>query len=237
MAETVWIGDFPLLEQLQALADAILDLAQANLYLAIVLMIGIEEAGVPLPIPGDSILVFAGYEISQGRANLLIVLGCAVAATVGGASVLYWAARLGGHSMVLRYGKYIRLDHARLMRMERFMQRNAAWAIIIGRLVPGLRIVTTVGAGVFLVPYPKFVVYTTISTLIWAFLYIFLGSFIGERIDVIRAFVISNPLLVIVVLVATVVGLLLVRRNRRRNRPNRDDGEVTTSLAEGLPGS
>jgi membrane protein DedA with SNARE-associated domain len=206
------------IEFLQSVADRLLALADQNLYLAILLWVGLEEAGVPFPVPGDTILLFAGTAVQRGTASWPLVVVTAVVATWAGSSVLYWVARRGGHPLVARFGKYIHLTPERLARAETTMRTNAGWAIIVGRLVPGLRIVTTVAAGVFLVPYPIFLIWTTVATLIWVAIYLVLGNALSERLDVILAWVVSNPLLVILIVLAIVGGLLWNRRRRRARR-------------------
>jgi hypothetical protein len=70
--------------------------------------------------------------------------------------VLYWAGRRAGRPLLYRYGGILHLDQARLTRLERLVTERGALAVIVGRLVPGLRIVTPLACGVFRVPYRQF---------------------------------------------------------------------------------
>ncbi|MDP6507947.1 MAG: VTT domain-containing protein, partial [Chloroflexota bacterium] len=135
-------------------------LLQLHQYKAIAVLIGVEEAGLPLPLPGDLAIVFMGTQVSAGKASPIpIVLVTAGSATTG-ASALYWIARLLGTRIVERYGRWLHLTAERQERVERWFARHGAAVIIVGRLIPGLRIAVAVAAGVARVRFSRFVIYT-----------------------------------------------------------------------------
>src|SRR5947208_6197464 len=69
----------------------------------------IEEAGVPVPVPGDFLMLFLGVRAAQGLVPLWQVVLVLEAATIIGSTFLYFVARVAGRSLVYRYGRYIRL--------------------------------------------------------------------------------------------------------------------------------
>ncbi len=119
-------------------------------------LILIEEAGVPVPIPGDFLMLLLGVHARQGQVPLWQALLVMELATLLGATALYLVAARVGHGLVYRYGRYMHLTPERLDRAERWLQRRGAVAIVAGRLTPGLRMATVIACGVFGVPLWRF---------------------------------------------------------------------------------
>ena len=194
---------------------------QDHQYKAMALLIGVEEAGVPLPLPGDLAIAFMGYQVSLGRANPVIVVVSTIGSASAGASVLYWISRSLSRRILAKFGRFLHLNEARLDRVERWFTRYGAPVIIFGRLIPGLRIGVAVAAGILRVTYWKFLVYTAISAAIWAAIYMGIGWGLGrhyQRVEEVVEKIGGDPLLVLAIVVA--VGLLAalvfyIRRKRR----------------------
>ncbi|MFN8522482.1 MAG: DedA family protein [Chloroflexota bacterium] len=145
------------------------------------LLVLIEECGVPMPLPGDLIMMLVGLRARRGEMNLLLSLLSLEAATMIGASVLYWLAARGGRPILYKYGRFIHFDHARLDQAEDWVRRRGAYAIVVGRLIPGLRIPTVLAAGVFGVPYRKFLLALAAGAFGYIAFFVFLGYWLGPR--------------------------------------------------------
>ncbi|MGE5619988.1 MAG: DedA family protein [Sphingomonadaceae bacterium] len=146
---------------------------------AFFLILMLEEAGIPLPMPGDVVIMFAGYRASQG---LIGVLEAALAVTIGvqsGSTILYLISRRLGHSLLFKYGRLIHLDARKLEMAEKWIQRRGPVMVLAGRLTPGLRIPTSIMAGVFEIPFHQFLLYTTLSAVIWSVFWLALGYYFG----------------------------------------------------------
>src|SRR6266852_8885901 len=126
-------------------------LYQHGLLAAFVFLL-IEEAGVPVPVPGDLLMLVLGVQAHNHRVSLWQAIAVMELATILGSTFLYFAARIAGRGLVYRYGPYIRLTPERLDRAERWLTKHGSLAVFLGRLLPGLRIVTAVACGVFAVP-------------------------------------------------------------------------------------
>lgn len=164
------------MEILRDFADALLAFADDHLYLALFLLLFIEEAGVPLPVPGDTLILLAGAQASAGEGNPFVAAVLVVVATLLGSSLLYWVSRLGGMPVLQRISRFLRIREERLDATGEWLRRHRGPAIVFGRLTPGLRIVTTVAAGTFSVNYGAFLGYTALSATIWAAIYLTLGA-------------------------------------------------------------
>lgn len=140
-----------------------------------------EELGIPLPAPGDVAIAWGGYLTTTGAIPLVQAYVAVVAGAVLGSLVLFSLSRHYGHPFLLRFGRYIGLDEARLARAERAFRRWGPWAIIIGRHIPGMRIVLSAFAGAFEVPYRVFVPSVLVSATVWAAIFLEVGRRLGPR--------------------------------------------------------
>jgi membrane protein DedA with SNARE-associated domain len=142
----------------------------------------VEEAGVPIPVPGDFLMLVLGVQASQGKVPLLTAIIAMQAGTMIGACVLYGIARWAGRDMVYRYGRYIRLSPERLDQAEQWIKKHGFMAVFLGRLLPGLRIVTAVACGVFAVPFWVFLPAMSLGALDYILFYTLLGMFVGPSV-------------------------------------------------------
>lgn len=220
---------------LAALSRAILALVTAHQYPGLFFFLLIEEAGVPLPLPGDTLIVYAGVRSRGGETiAALAILLVTVAATLGSSS-LYWLARRGGRPALARYGRFLHLHAERVDRMEARFRRWGIWAIILGRLIPGLRTPTSVMAGLFRVPYRVFAPCTAFSALLWTLCYFYLGALLEpqwrEAVTLITGDL-DASVGIALVFMAVALGLtILWRRLRQRPHPATPAREAT----EGSP--
>lgn len=182
---------------------------------AIFLLLFLEETGFPLPLPGDVYMVLAGYRVALGKMNLLWVLFLLETATLLGASLLFWLAARGGRPLLYRYGRYIRLDRAKLDRAEHWMQHRATAAIFLGRIIPGLRNVSVLAAGVFGVPYLKWLPPFALGSFIYILFFVMLGLLVGpQALELIAAPRLSFRLIVTMVLFVALTAFLIVMYRR-----------------------
>ena len=108
--------------------------------LASFVYLALEEGGIPIPVPGDFLMLALGARAREGSIVLWQVIAAMEAGTVLGSSILYLLARRGGRGIVERYGPFIGIGAAQLDRAERQLQRHGALAVVLGRLLPGLRV-------------------------------------------------------------------------------------------------
>jgi membrane protein DedA with SNARE-associated domain len=178
--------------------------------LAALALVLIEEAGVPIPVPGDFMMLVLGVRARRGLVPLWQALVLLEVATVAGATILYALSRWAGRALVYRYGRFIRLTPERLARAERWLQRHGFAAVVLGRLLPGLRIVTTVACGVLSVPLRTFLPAMACGALLYVAAYTLLGYYFGPPVvDVLeRAQLplgVAGAMLVLALLVAWLV--------------------------------
>ena len=149
-------------------------------YLGLFGVLLLEEAGVPLPLPGDLFIAAMGFLASSGRASFLPSAGVVTAATVLGATSLYLVSRHAGRRLLAFAGRWLGYDTPRQARLEGWLHRRGALGVVVGRLIPGLRIVMTLVAGALRLPLPTFTLGTLVAGAVWATIYFWLGYLLGS---------------------------------------------------------
>ena len=135
--------------------------------------------------PSEIILGLAGWMlISEPQLPpVMIILGGLYAAigSVLGASISYWAARLGGRPLVDKLAGWLRIDKTHINRSEILFQRWGSGLVLIGRLMPGIRTLISIPAGLSKMPYFTFVGVTFLGAYMWCTLLIGAGYVLGNE--------------------------------------------------------
>jgi membrane protein DedA with SNARE-associated domain len=157
---------------------------KAHGYLFGILLLYIEESGIPLPAPGDVFVMFVGAHVPR---NLLAWVGAwlgLVATVVLGATNLFFISRKVGRQLVeSRVADFVHLTPKRMAKAEAWFARYGVLAIIFGRHVPGFRVPITVAAGILHVRWQVFAASVAISTAIWAGIFLVVGIKYGSRFE------------------------------------------------------
>lgn len=137
------------------------------------------------PIPTLAIFPTAGFLASQQGIDIfglipMIVLG-AIGATIGTSAIYLIALKLG-RAVLLRYLKYVKINEKKLDRVERWFEKYGDKAVFVGRMVPVMREMISVPAGLLKMKIPKFVLYTFAGSCVWSFATILAGYYFGEAI-------------------------------------------------------
>jgi membrane protein DedA with SNARE-associated domain len=105
------------------------------------LVIFFEELGIPLPVPGDVAIAYGGYLTTTGAIPYPMAYVAVVAGAVLGSACNLTISRRFGRPFVQRFGRYVGITEERMVRAEQIFKRWGPWAIILGRHIPGMRIV------------------------------------------------------------------------------------------------
>jgi len=167
------------------------------------------------PIPSEFILPFAGFLVGRGELGFLPALVASTAGSLSGALILYALGRWGGRSLILRYGRFLRVKEADLDRAEGWFDKYDQWVILFGRMVPGVRSVVSIPAGMLRTSFLQFVLLTTAGSAAWNALLLGAGWYLGENWQQIQGIVgsVSNFVLI---LVAVALACAAIWWGRRR---------------------
>lgn len=143
--------------------------------------------------PSEIILAFAGWMLieSHGISPMFILLagGYAGLGSAVGASITYWVARVGGRPVIDKFVKLFRIDVRYVARVEAQCLKWGAGIVLIGRVIPGVRTLVSIPAGLVRIPFPKFFLATFIGAYIWCTLLIGAGYLLGQEWQLISAFI------------------------------------------------
>lgn len=148
-------------------------------YPLIVLLMAIESSILPLP----SELVIPPAALLAHKQGTLSMAGIVMAGAVGswlGATVMYWASRLAGRPLVLRYGRFFLVPPRKVEAAELWANRFGAWGILLARLLPVVRHLIGIPAGVVRMSYGQFSLYTLIGSAVWCAVLCWVGVLAGK---------------------------------------------------------
>lgn len=143
----------------------------------------IESALIPLP--SEIIMPFSGYLVSTGRFNLhAVAFAGALGNLIGSLAAYYlgyWGHERVVRKLVKKYGKWVLLSEEELDRAEDLMHKYKDLIVLISRVVPGIRTVISLPAGIAKLPILRFVTLTFIGSLIWSYLLAYIGLLLGQN--------------------------------------------------------
>lgn len=151
----------------------------ANLNYGWIFFLMLLESTV-VPVPSEFVVTPAAYHAASGSLDVwLVILFATVGADIG-ASINYWVAYFIGRPLVYRFanskiGKMCLLNQEKVEHAEQYFDKNGVISTLIGRLVPGIRHLISIPAGLAKMHYGKFLLYTTIGAAAWHAILAFLG--------------------------------------------------------------
>lgn len=195
---------------------AVLIVIGQHQYLALFGIVGIEEAGVPLPAPSDLVIMFYGDRARGDPGRLaLVILVCAAASTAG-TLIPYLLTRRFGDTVAHKFAEWMDVEPARVDAWERRIAERGFIAIFIGRLIPGLRVAMSLIGGTAKVPLHEFSAGVFCAGLVYWSFWTLLGAFFGPAV---RRLVPQAYIEYIVIGIPVVfIGFFLYRLIRGRRR-------------------
>ncbi len=170
------------------------------------------------PIPSEVVLPLAGVAAGSGAHPYWVMLVWSVLGGLLGAYLLYGLGRAIGGDRVRRLCERLPLlDADDYDRAEAWFDRHGAAGVVVGRMVPGVRSLISIPAGVARMGIARFTLYTVAGSTLWNALFITAGFLLGERWELIAPWTDLASWVVVVVIVA-LVGWFVVTRLRRNAR-------------------
>jgi membrane protein DedA with SNARE-associated domain len=208
------------------LADWVTEVIDKLGYLGVALLVALENLFPP--IPSEVVLPFAGFVARDGSATFV---GMVIAATIGslaGAWLLYGVAAWIGPErlarIVVRHGRWLRLTNDDVARAERWFDRRAILAVLVGRCVPLIRSLVSIPAGFRRMHFATFTTYTVIGALVWNTALIGAGYLLRDNWHDVEPVLDVVQYVVVAVLVAVVLWFLWSRLMSKEARAARAPG-------------
>ncbi|OQP84162.1 alkaline phosphatase [Rhizobium rhizosphaerae] len=159
------------------------------------------------PIPSELIMPLAGYRATQGDMSIVTVIIAGSIGSLLGILPWYLAGRLLGEHRVkafaARHGRWLTLTPADVDAADRWFRAKGMMAVLFGRLVPTVRTLISVPAGIAGMPFLPFLLFSAVGTVAWTSLLALAGYALGQAYDTVAAYVdpVSTTVLVVMVLV------------------------------------
>ncbi|MGP4072902.1 DedA family protein [Piscibacillus sp. B03] len=187
-------------------------------YVGIMFLIAIEN--IFPPIPSEIILTFGGFMTTTTKLSMLGVVSSATAGSVAGAIILYLVglqmdiARL--EKIVDRWGHILRITKEDLHKADAWFDQYGPWTVFICRFIPLIRSLISIPAGMSNMNIGLFLFFTTLGTLIWNIVLVYLGASVGNSWEVIVGYmeIYSKIIYVILVLLFIILVYFFIKRRR-----------------------
>jgi len=199
--------------------DLILDWISNYGYLGIVFLMALESA--TLPVPSEIVMPFAGFLVfSEGEMSLAgVILAGSVGCSLGSIAA-YAFGYYAGRPLVLRYGRYILIREKHLVSAEKWFAKYGDKATFIARLLPVIRTVISLPAGIAKMNFKKFVLYSFVGSVPWTAMLALVGYWLGSEWRDVSGVFRGLDIVVVVGAIAIIIWYVMrVRRARSKPKP------------------
>ena len=191
------------------LAEAVLALG----YPGIIFLMAVESSLIPFP--SELVMPPAGFLVHEGSMSWVPVIASGIAGSLIGALFNYYLAKWLGRPFFERYGKYVFVKPEHLERTERFFAGHGEITTFVGRLIPVIRQLISLPAGLSNMPLGKFCLYTTLGAGIWITVLTVIGWLVGRNQEMLHEYMQSATLWVLVGAAALVFVYIKIKARRR----------------------
>jgi membrane protein DedA with SNARE-associated domain len=166
------------------------------------------------PFPSEIIMIPAGYLAHKGEMNVYLVIFVGILGSVAGALFNYYLAMKFGRKFLLKYGKYFFIKEETLDKLEVFFTKHGELSTFNGRLIPGIRQLISLPAGLAKMNLAKFTIYSALGAGIWVVVLVVLGYLLGSNEELISEYLHSATLIALISVVF--ITLFYIVRNKRK---------------------
>ena len=198
---------------IRELAADLVDLIFDWGYIGIFLLMTIESSFIPFP--SEIVLIPAGYLASKGDMNMGMIMVSALGGSMAGAFINYFLALFLGRKILKKYGKYFFISEDAFHKMDDYFEKHGHISTFIGRLVPGIRQLISIPAGLARMNLAVFSTYTALGAGIWALILVMLGYLIGENQQLIESYLKQITIGVLVVLLLLASWYIYYQKTKR----------------------
>jgi membrane protein DedA with SNARE-associated domain len=187
-------------------------------YLGIALLMFLEN--IFPPVPSEVIMPLAGFTVTQGKLSLVYVIVAGIVGSVLGALPWYYAGKQLGEDRLKKfadqYGKWLTLSGKDIDKSKQWFDKHGGIAVSFCRLVPGVRTLISVPAGIDNMHLVPFLLYSTFGTALWVSMLTYAGFVLGQNYKLVEKFLAPASGVVIVALIVAFVIWIARRKNKQQ---------------------
>ncbi len=181
-------------------------------YTGIFLLMAMESSVIP--IPSEVVMPPAGYLAQQGKMDMVWVILSGTLGSLVGAYINYFAARFLGRPLLLKYGRYVWITEEHFANVENYFKQHGEISTFIGRLLPVVRHLISLPAGLAGMNHVKFTLYTLLGAGIWVSVLAGIGYVIGENQELILRY--SHQAVIAVIIFCILLASVYIWRHKRK---------------------
>lgn len=213
---------------LATLAHLIIQFIQTTGYFGIFILMTLESALIP--IPSEVTMPFSGFLASQGTLSLLYIILVGTFANLVGSlvafSIGYFLEETVLLGLINKFGKFILLSESDFKTAEKWFEKFGGKIVLISRLLPGIRTVISLPAGVFRMDLKKFILYTFLGSLAWSAVLTYIGFVLGENWNRLEPIYQKFEIFILIIVIAGILIYLEkhlhLRKKFRKTKPQED---------------
>lgn len=195
------------------LINSLLNTLNAMGYPGIFVLMAMESSIIP--VPSELVMPPAGYLAHQGQMNIWVVILMGTIGSLVGAYANYFVSRWLGRPLVLKYGKYVGINEKKFAQVESFFLKHGEISTFIGRLLPVIRHLISIPAGIAGMNHLRFSLYTLAGAGLWCTILTWIGYFIGKEQALILKY--SHQAIIGVIIFSAILIAVYVWRQKKLN--------------------
>lgn len=182
------------------MGEFVIDLINQYGYLG--MFLGMVLEAVIIIIPSEAILATGGILAGQGIFSFFGALLTGLLGSVFCAIVIYFMGYFGGKPFIKKYGKYFFMKEEDIEKSDSWFNKYGLISSLIGRNFPIIRTLISLPIGIMRLSFFKFLLYTTIGSIPWTFVFVYVGYALGSNWVIINSFVanLKTPIKIILVI-------------------------------------
>jgi membrane protein DedA with SNARE-associated domain len=206
---------------LASVTDRLVDFAVnvvGDLGIAGIFALMIPESAL-IPIPSEATMLFAGFNVSEGKYTLLAAVAAGVAANVIGSWIAYAIGYFGRIELIEQHGRKLHIKKEHIDWADRWFEKHGEATVFFSRMLPIVRTFISLPAGAARMPFWRFTLFTTLGCIPWVFMLAFVGKSAGDNWVKWKDNLHFVDYAVAALIVVGIVYLIVRSRRRRRAVP------------------
>ena len=199
------------------MADFVINLISNYGYFG--MFLGMVLEAVIIAIPSELILATGGILASKGIFSFWGAFFTGLLGSIFCAIIIYYMGYFGGHSFIKKYGKYFFMKENELEKSDSWFQKYGMLGALIGRNFPIVRTLISLPIGIMHQSFLKFIIYTTIGSIPWTFIFVFIGYKLGENWIIMSSYINYLKIPIRIILLVLLIKYLYqkIKNNKMQN--------------------
>lgn len=194
----------------------VVDLISRSGYFGVFFLMALEN--IFPPIPSEIIMPFAGFVVSKGELNLVLVLLAGTAGSVAGTLPWYYAGKWLGRErlerLATKHGRWLTISADEVGKSVDTFHHHGKKAVLFGRLIPAVRTLISVPAGIAEMSLPTFVAYSTVGSLVWTGVLTYAGYALEKNYTAVAAYIDPTSKVILATIVLTYAYRVITHQKR-----------------------